>query len=255
MLRNKSIQFVNIKYSIITTFTFKFLFMLSDIKGIGFDADDTLWENENFFRETEAKFEELIKDHTNGHAIVDKLFEIEIGNLDYYGYGIKSFILSMIETALKISTKPLDNELIQQMLDLGKEMMDKPVILIDGIKPVLEILQKKYTLIVATKGDLKDQERKLVKSGLEKYFHHIEVMTDKQEVNYDKLLKHLNIKASEFFMVGNSLKSDVIPVLNLGGFGAHIPYYTTWIHEEAEINKSNPSFFSFKKPVELLDIL
>jgi putative hydrolase of the HAD superfamily len=128
------------------------------------------------------------------------------------------------------------------VLAYGKEMLDKPIELLDGVEAVLSALAPRYRLVVATKGDLLDQERKLKKSGLEGYFHHIEIMSDKKEADYLKLIRHLDIEPSAFMMIGNSLKSDVLPVLNIGGHGVHVPYHTTWVHETIEVNIAHPLF-------------
>lgn len=204
---------------------------MKSIKVIGFDADDTLWVNEPYFRETEKKFCDLLRNGMSLEEVTEELLAIEIGNIPLYGYGTKAFTLSMIETSLKITNGNVSSEKISAILDLGKEQINKPIELIDGIVEALENLQGKYKLVVATKGDLLDQERKLQKSGLQKYFHHIEVMSDKKEGDYRKLIEHLDIKPEEFLMVGNSLKSDVLPVLNLGAKAVHVPFYTTWVHE------------------------
>ncbi|MDA3779598.1 MAG: HAD family hydrolase [Bacteroidales bacterium] len=204
----------------------------SNIKIIGFDADDTLWDNEPYFRESEEKFCKLLAEFSSDKEIIKSLFKTEIDNLNIYGYGIKGFTLSMIETALTISNNTIPQVIINELIILGKEMLNKPVVLLNGVENTLKRLQEKYKLIIATKGDLLDQERKLNKSGLSKYFHHIEVMSNKEIVDYKKLIHHLDITPDEFLMVGNSLKSDIIPVINMGGYGMHIPYHTTWQHEE-----------------------
>ncbi|WP_461629925.1 HAD family hydrolase [Labilibaculum euxinus] len=204
---------------------------MNGIKVIAFDADDTLWVNEPYFRESEMEFCNLMKNGMSLEEVTEELFATEIGNIPLYGYGTKAFILSMIETSLKITKGNISSEKIQSIIELGKRQMNKSIELIDGVVDVLESLQGKYKLIVATKGDLLDQERKLKKSGLLKYFHHIEVMSDKREDDYKKLIQHLDIPESEFLMVGNSLKSDVLPVLNLGGKAVHVPFHTTWEHE------------------------
>lgn len=225
---------------------------MDKIKVIGFDADDTLWVNEPYFRETEMKFCELLTNGMSLDEVTRELFKIEIGNIPLYGYGTKAFILSMIETGLKITNGNLSSEKVQAILELGKEQINKPVELIDGVESVLETLFGKYRLIVATKGDLLDQERKLKKSGLLKYFHHIEVMSDKKESDYEKLIKHLDIKPKEFLMVGNSLKSDILPVLNLGGKAVHVPFHTTWEHEMVEEEEiSNSDFQKIDKIEDL----
>lgn len=217
---------------------------MDGIKVIAFDADDTLWVNEPYFRESEMEFCNLLKNGMSVEEVTEELFATEIGNIPLYGYGTKAFILSMIETSLKITKGNISSEKIQAIISLGKEQMNKPIKLLDGVVEVLESLQGKYKLIVATKGDLLDQERKLNKSGLLKYFHHIEVMSDKKDDDYKKLIQHLDVVADEFLMVGNSLKSDILPVLNLGGKAIHVPFHTTWEHEmvsEEEIQKAGVS--------------
>jgi putative hydrolase of the HAD superfamily len=161
----------------------------------------------------------------------------------------------MIEAAMKISNNTLSVEVIAKIIDLGKELLQKPIELLDGVEETLKALQGKYKLIVATKGDLKDQQRKLHDSGLGIYFHHIEVMADKQEVNYEKLLKRLEIESKEFFMIGNSLKSDVLPVLGIGGYAVHIPFHTTWEHEKIHHKVDHPNFRTLDKISDVLEIL
>jgi len=212
-----------------------------NVSVIGFDADDTLWVNETYFRETEERFAELLEGYETKNKIDQELFKMEMQNLELYGYGIKGFVLSMIESALDLSNGEVAQATLSQILNLGKEMIAHPVELLDGVEEVLLGLENKYRLIVLTKGDLLDQERKLQKSGLIKYFHHVEVLSDKKESNYKNLLEHLKIPIDEFLMIGNSLKSDVIPILNLGGKAVHVPFHTTWAHEmvTAEEEKTN----------------
>jgi putative hydrolase of the HAD superfamily len=204
------------------------------LKVIAFDADDTLWVNEPYFQETEHKFCALLEDYLPHHSVSQELFKTEMQNLALYGYGVKGFMLSMIETALRVSNNTVGLSTIEKAIQYGKDLLEKPIELLDGIEEVLQTLKNKYRLVVATKGDLLDQERKLKKSGLEHYFHHIEIMSDKQEKDYIKLIKHLDIKPEEFLMIGNSLKSDIIPVLAIGGHAVHVPYHTTWAHEKVE---------------------
>ncbi|GIZ07793.1 HAD family hydrolase [Flavobacterium sp. UMI-01] len=204
------------------------------LKVIAFDADDTLFVNETYFAETEEKFCALMSDYLSHQSISQELFRIEIDNLKRYGYGIKGYILSMIEAALSISNHTIPVEVVAKIIQYGKELFDKPIELLDGVEETLEALHKKYKLVVATKGDLLDQRRKLHNSGLGKYFHHIEVMSDKQQVDYLDLLKRLEIQPDEFLMIGNSLKSDVLPVLEIGGHAIHIPFHTTWAHERID---------------------
>jgi len=217
--------------------------MHKNIKVIAFDADDTLWVNETYFREAELEFAKLLAKYETANTIDQELFKTEIRNLDLYGYGIKGFVLSMIECALELSNYKINPKVVQEILEIGKQMLNKPIELLDGVEEVLQNLQPKYKIILATKGDLLDQERKLEKSNLAQYFHHIEVMTDKKATDYQKLIRHLDIQPSEFLMIGNSLKSDVLPVLEIGATAIHIPFHTTWIHEEVSENDTTDKNF------------
>ena len=224
-------------------------------KIIAFDADDTLFVNEPYFQEVEHKFCVLMQDYLSIQGLSQELFKTEIENLPLYGYGIKGYILSMIEAAMKISNNTISLEVIEKIIEHGKELLQKPIELIDGVEETLKSLHGKYKLVVATKGDLKDQQSKLHRSGLGHYFHHIEVMSDKQEINYEKLLKRLEIEPKDFLMIGNSLKSDVLPVLAIGGFAVHIPFHTTWEHEKIDHKVEHQNFFEFKKISEVLNIV
>ncbi len=229
--------------------------MNNKISVIAFDADDTLWVNEPYFRETEALFAGLLEDFLPHHSIVAELYKTEIANLPLYGYGIKGFMLSMIETILRITEGKVNPEVINKAIQLGQEMLNKPIELLDGVEDVLKALHGKYKLVVATKGDLLDQQRKLTKSGLDHYFHHIEIMSDKQQSDYQKLLKHLDCKPEEFLMLGNSLKSDVLPVLEIGGNAIHIPYHTTWVHEHVEHTIEHDNFYQMETLSDVLSKL
>lgn len=186
------------------------------------------------------------------HSILAELYKTEIANLPLYGYGIKGFVLSMIETVLRITEGKIDPVVISKAITLGQEMLNKPVVLLDGVEEVLKTLHGKYKLVVATKGDLLDQQRKLTKSGLDHYFHHIEIMSDKQEKDYQKLIKHLDCKPEAFLMLGNSLKSDVLPVLNIGGHAVHIPFHTTWVHESIDHTIEHANFYQMENLSEVL---
>ncbi|MCW4467482.1 HAD family hydrolase [Flavobacterium sp. MFBS3-15] len=225
------------------------------IKVIAFDADDTLWVNEPFFQETEKKFYQLMEPYLPAHSVAKELFKVEIANLGIYGYGIKAYILSMIEAALQISEKTVSVEAIEKILEFGKEMLDKPIELIDGVEETLKALHGRYKLVVATKGDLKDQHKKLHESGLGHYFHHIEVMSDKQQVDYAKMLRRLEIEPAEFMMIGNSLKSDVLPVLQIGGHACHIPFHTTWAHEQIDHTIEHENFREMESITQVVALL
>jgi putative hydrolase of the HAD superfamily len=225
----------------------------SNIKVIGFDADDTLWVNETYFREAEEQVGYLLSHYETPNKIDQELFKMEMKNLPIYGYGVKGFVLSMIEMAVELSNKTVSSKIIEAILDIGKDMINRPIELLEGVEAVLKTLSRDYKLIVATKGDLLDQERKLEKSGLINYFHHVEVLSEKQEANYAKLLKHLDIEPSEFLMIGNSLKSDILPLINIGAEAIHIPFHTTWQHEMVSKNEANGA--QFKTVDSLKDIL
>jgi len=219
---------------------------------IGFDADDTLWHNEAYFLEAQERFWGLIEDFLPQHTTVRELMQTEIQNIDLYGYGIKAFILSMVETAIRISEGTITTKVIEQIIGCGKDMLAKPVELIDGVEAVLSALEGRYRLVVVTKGDLLDQQRKLEKSGLENFFHHIEIVSEKNAAGYLKLLQHLDVGPGQFAMIGNSLKSDILPVLGLGGYGIHVPYHTTWEHEHVDIQITDPNFVELAKIRDLL---
>lgn len=227
----------------------------SGIKVIGFDADDTLWVNETYFRQTEEEFADLLEGYETKNKIDQELFKMEMKNLELYGYGIKGFMLSMIESAMEISNNQVSQATISEILNLGKKMISHPVELLDGVKKVLQQLNGKYRLIVLTKGDLLDQERKLERSSLSNYFHHVEVLSDKKEENYLNLLDHLKIEVHEFLMIGNSLKSDILPIINIGAQAVHIPFNTTWQHEEVSVEEGKYAYLKINKLTDILKYL
>lgn len=203
------------------------------IEVIAFDADDTLWSNEPFFQEIERKFEVLLGSYGTPAHISAELYKTEMENLERYGYGAKGFTLSMMETALRVSRGQVSSQVIEQILLLGKSLLDMPIELFPGAEYTLKELNG-YQLIVVTKGDMLDQERKLARSGLDPYFDSIEIMSEKSEEEYKDLLYALSINPNQFLMVGNSFKSDIQPVLNIGGAAIHIPAKVTWKHEVVE---------------------
>ncbi len=226
------------------------------IRVIGFDADDTLWVNEPYYRRTEEEFCNLLQKYGNIQEINQLLYSIEMSNMELYGYGTKAFMLSLIETAVKISNGMVDAFDILRIIDMGKEQIAIKNALLPDVWEVLDRLSGHFRLIVATKGDLLDQERKLRNSGIAGFFHHIEIMTGKTEDHYQKLLNHLDIPADKFLMIGNSLKSDIIPVINLGGHAIHVPFQVTWQHEEVHDSElSGYEYFTAKALKEILPVL
>ena len=230
--------------------------MRHNIKVIAFDADDTLWSNEPFFQEVERKYTELLSDYGSAKEISAELFKTEMSNLECLGYGAKAFTISMVETALRISAQKVTAEKIQEIILLGKSLLEMPIELLPGVEDTLKALKAQggYRLVVATKGDLLDQERKLKRSGLTPYFDHIEIISDKTEKEYNRLLQVLQVAPEEFLMIGNSLKSDIQPVLAIGGYGVHIPFEVMWQHEVVE-TFTHPRLKQMKSPAELLDWL
>lgn len=225
------------------------------IKVIGFDADDTLWVNEPYYREAEDQFIQLLAAYKVEADIAKALFRTEMANLELYGYGIKAFMLSLVECAIELTGHGVKARTIGRIIEIGKGMLQRPIELLDHVKLVLEKLAPKYRLIVATKGDLLDQEGKMRRSGISSYFHHIEVMSDKQEAHYLQLLHHLDIEAGEFLMIGNSMKSDILPPLNLGATAIHVPFHTTWAHEEVEADPEGDRFYRVELLHEVLSLI
>lgn len=226
-----------------------------DIKVIAFDADDTLWHNESYFQEAENKFKDLLEDYLPQHTVGRELLKTEIDNLPWYGYGVKAFMLSMIETAIRITNGNLSAQDVLHIIGFGKDLLAKPVIMLEGVEEVLSDLVKRYRLVLATKGDLLDQERKLNKSNLSSYFHHIEIMSEKKQPDFEKLIAHLDVEPQHFVMIGNSLKSDILPVLDLGGHAFHVPYHVTWDLEKIEHTIEHDNFHQLEKITDLLNYL
>ena len=224
-------------------------------KIIAFDADDTLWHNEPYFDEAQERFCVLFQDYASHQEILGLILNHQVNNLPLYGFGIKAFTLSMIETALELTNHEISGKGIEQILAIGKNLLQKPVELLPNVISVLERLKGKYKLVVATKGDLKDQHRKLHDSGIGAFFHHIEVMSDKTELDYQKMLGRLDCQPEDFLMIGNSLKSDVLPILNIGGYAIHIPYHTTWEYEKIDFEIEHKNFNTITNLSELFDIL
>lgn len=229
--------------------------MIEGIQVIGFDADDTLWVNETYFLETEQKLRLLLAPYVDAETVSEELFRTESRNMPLYGYGVKAYILSVLETAIRITGGKVPASVLEQILVLGKEQLTKPVELLDGVEETLNALVGRYRLIVVTKGDLLDQEQKLRRSGIEHLFHHVEIMSDKTDREYRLLLKHLDIRPEEFLMIGNSVRSDILPTLELGSYAVHVPFHTTWAHEKVDEPVINPRFFTADSLWEVISLL
>lgn len=221
------------------------------ITTIAFDADDTLWHNETLYTGTQEKFANLLAAYNDPVYIERELYETEMRNLRLFGYGIKGFTLSMIETAIELSDGNIRGEEIQTIIDYSKEMLEAPVQPLKGVESVLQKLADKYQLLLITKGDLFDQETKIARSGLASYFEGIEIVSEKSAQVYESLLEKYAVKPHQFLMVGNSLRSDINPVLEIGGQAVHIPYQVTWVHEEVEEEQVQKSFFVLNEIEEL----
>ncbi|MCD7932129.1 MAG: HAD hydrolase-like protein [Tannerellaceae bacterium] len=229
--------------------------MIEGIKVIGFDADDTLWTNEIYFRETEERVKKLLSPYVDAESIIPELYHTEMQNMHIYGYGIKAFILSVLETAIRITDGKLPVSILQDIILLGKNQLSHPAELLEGVEDTLNALVGRYRLIVVTKGDLLDQEKKLRESGLEHLFHHVEIMSNKNEGTYKKLLQHLDVRPEEFVMIGNSLRSDILPPLALGCYAIHVPYYIVWEHERVDEPVVNSRFYTADSLWDVVSLL
>lgn len=223
---------------------------------IGFDADDTLWHNEVIFERVHERYRALLARYHDAATVDRTLFATEMRNLELYGYGVKGFTLSAIETAIELTSGKISAEEIRTLIQLGQGMLQHPVELLEGVTDVLRAVAADHTLLLITKGDLRDQERKLAKSGLAGLFAAVEIVSEKNDSTYRTVLQKHRISPAEFLMVGNSLKSDILPVLALGGAGAHIPYPLLWQHERTiELPKAEGRFFELAHLRDLLPLL
>ncbi len=207
---------------------------MSNFEVIAFDADDTLWHNERLYVVAQTSFAQLLSHYHKPEWISERLFQTETHNIQHFGYGVKAFALSMIETAVELTEGRISGQDIQVLIDLAKEMLNAKVQLLDHVAEVIPQLAKGYRLMVITKGDLLDQEIKIARSGLGKYFQYIEVVSQKTRASYEQVLKRYSIAPERFLMIGNSLRSDILPILELDGNAVYIPYETTWLHEVAD---------------------
>jgi len=208
--------------------------VMTRLTTIGFDADDTLWQNERFYRMTQARFAELLTDFAEPDHLMERLVEAEGRNLGHYGFGIKGFVLSMIETAIEVTEARVPASVIGELVAVGREMLSHPIELLPHARSAVEALAGHYRVLLITKGDLLDQERKLAQSGLGELFDGVEIVSDKTASVYARIFDRHGDGALRAMMVGNSLKSDVIPAIEAGGWGVFVPHGLTWVHEAAE---------------------
>jgi putative hydrolase of the HAD superfamily len=202
---------------------------------IAFDADDTLWHSESLYAATQEEFRRLLARYAGAEESDRILHQTEMSNLTLYGYGVKGFALSMIEAALKLSRYRISGDEIQQVLDLAKQMLSTDVELLEGVAEIIPQLAASYPLMLITKGDLVHQESKIEQSGLKSYFQSIEIVADKTPQSYAALLARHRLDPARFLMIGNSIRSDILPVLAIGGQAVHVPYAITWIHEHVDV--------------------
>jgi putative hydrolase of the HAD superfamily len=222
---------------------------------IGFDADDTLWQNEQFYRLTESHFTELLADYAEGPTISGRLLDAEKRNLQHYGFGIKGFTLSMIETAIEITEGKVPASVIAQILDTGRDLLSHPVETMPHVRETLGALADTYLLVMITKGDLFDQERKLAQSGLGDFFHAVEIVSDKTAVTYRRIFSKIGGGPERAMMVGNSLKSDIVPAIAAGSYGVFVPHELTWVLEHVEEPSEAPRFRKIEHLGELRGLI
>lgn len=209
---------------------------------IGFDADDTLWQNEQFYQMTQARFLDLLKDHADSRELPDRLLKVMLRNIKTYGFGIKSFTLSMVETAIEVTEGAAPTRVIAQILAAGREMAAHPVETLPHARETLDALAGKYRLVLITKGDLFDQERKIALSGLGNFFEAVEIVSDKNRSTYERVFSRHGDGPGSGMMIGNSLKSDVLPAIAAGSWGVYVPHDLTWAYEHADAPEGETRF-------------
>ena len=210
---------------------------------LGFDADDTLWHNEKYYVQSQARFRELLGRYCGPEAIDGELHRTEMRNIERYGYGIKGYALSMIETAVRLSEGRVSGPDVMKIIMIARDLLDAPMELLDHADRIIPLLASSFPLMLVTKGDLRDQESKIARSGLAKHFRHVEILSNKKPQDYRALLERHGIRAQRFLMVGNSLRSDIWPVLDVGGSAVYVPHHLTWEHEAAaEPSSTHPGY-------------
>ena len=228
---------------------------MNHLKAIAFDADDTLWHTENLFQDVQAELSSILDQYAPHDEVQNRLHQVEMKNITLFGYGVKGFTLSMVETAIEISEQKVTASDIRKIVMLGKGILDSPLTLIHGVRSVLEALGQHYRLFLITKGDVLDQTNKISKSGLEDLFEHTEVVQEKDVNTYATLFGLLDVEPENLAMVGNSMKSDIMPVLELGGAGIYIPYQVTARFEVIDENVAHGNLYQLNQITELPELL
>ncbi len=229
--------------------------MTARLTVIGFDADDTLWQNEQFFQMTQDRFAALLADHAERGHLKERLLEAERRNLGHYGFGIKGFVLSMIETAIEVTEDRVPASVIRQIIEAGQEMLRHPIELLPHARDAVELVAGRYRVALITKGDLLDQERKLAQSGLGDLFDAVEIVSNKTPSVYAEIFSRIGDGPDRAMMIGNSLRSDVLPVLETGGWGVFVPHDLTWVLEHAETPHGHARFHELPDLGALDDLL
>jgi putative hydrolase of the HAD superfamily len=226
--------------------------MTRDLRLIGFDGDDTLWRSEDYYRDAQQTFERIVGDYVDLDDAHDRLYAIEKRNLALFGYGVKGMTLSMIEAAVAITDGRISAQDVHRIVELGKSLLQHPVELLPGIREAVTEIARERPVVLITKGDLFHQEAKVRDSGMSDLFRRIEIVSEKDTVTYTRLLAEFAVAPEQFAMIGNSLRSDIVPVLALGGCGVHMPYHVTWTHEtETAPPAALERLRSVREPAEL----
>lgn len=198
---------------------------------VGFDADDTLWRSQDYFDDAQAQFERIVAGYVDLADVADRLYAVEKRNIGFFGYGVKGMALSMVEAAVEITEARISAADVHRIVGLAKDLLRHPVEVLDGVRDAVEAVAARHPVVLITKGDLFHQEAKVRDSGLADLFRRIEIVSEKDAATYARLFEEFGIAPARFLMIGNSLRSDIAPVLELGGWGVHVPYHTTWAHE------------------------
>ncbi|MEJ7747522.1 MAG: HAD family hydrolase [Luteimonas sp.] len=228
--------------------------MTDNITLIGFDGDDTLWKSQDYFDDAQAEFERIVGHYVDlaDARVHERLYATEKRNLALFGYGVKGMVLSMLEAAIEITGQRLAAQDVHRIVELGKALLQHPVELLPGIRPAVTTIAAHFDIVLITKGDLFHQEAKVRASGLADLFGRIEIVSEKDPATYARVLSEFDLPAARFVMIGNSLRSDIAPVLELGGWGVHMPYHTTWVHEgEARIASDTARLQRVQSAIEL----